>query len=336
MKGILYIGNKLEKHGAAPTSVDTLPGLLKKEGFKFNTVSSVKNKPLRLLHMLWSVLMNIRKKDLVLIDTYSTANFWYSVFCGGLCNIFNIPYIFILHGGNLKTRFDKSSEFVLKIFRNANYCVVPSFFLKDQLSAYCFGNLKYIPNSIDLSFYNFKKRTNLNPRLIWVRAFGKVYNPKLAILVLEQLLKSYPEAELCMVGPEKDGSLEKLQQFVNEKNLPVKFTGKLTKEEWTVLSQDYDIFLNTTLVDNTPVSLLEAMALGIPIITTRVGGIPYLIKENFNGLMVEPEDHLAMVGAIESLLKDPELAEKLSENGRSSVEKFDWKQVKPLWLELLA
>ena len=335
MKRILYIGNRLEKHGAAPTSIDTLPALLEKEGLSFKTVSSIKNKPLRLLHMLWSVLRNIQKKDLAVIDTYSTSNFWYSVLCGEICHIFNIPYIFILHGGNLKNRFDTSSDSILKIFRKADYCVVPSNFLMDQLSIFSFTNLKYIPNSIELSFYNFKSRKNLDPKIIWVRAFDEVYNPMLAIKVLEELLKHYPKAELCMVGPEKDGSLEKVKQIVKRKNLPVKLTGKLAKKDWTNLSKEYDIFLNTTSIDNTPVSLLEAMALGLPVVSTNVGGIPYLIENNENGILVKSDDPIAMNKAIIKLLKDQVLAGNLSKNGRRSVEKFDWKQVKPLWLELL-
>ncbi|QYA24001.1 glycosyltransferase family 4 protein [Gramella sp. MT6] len=336
MRRILYIGNKLEKHGAAPTSVDTLPALIEKEGFKFKSVSSVKNKPLRLLHMLWSVLMNIQKKDLVLIDTYSTFNFWYSVLCGQVCFIFNIPYIFILHGGNLKSRFDRSSNSILKIFRNANFCVVPSNFLKDELAIFSFKNLKYIPNSIDLSFYSHKYRKNLDPKLIWVRAFDEVYNPGLAIRVLERLLKSYPTAELCMVGPEKDGSRGRLEKIVKKRNLPVKLTGKLSKEDWTTLSKGYDIFLNTTSIDNTPVSVMEAMALGLPVVSTNVGGIPYLIQNGVNGLLVESNDCEDMATAVEALISDPELAHKLSSNGKKSVESFDWEKVKPLWLELLA
>lgn len=334
MTGILYIGNKLEKHGAAPTSVDTLPSLLQPEGFKFKTVSSIKIKSLRLIHMLWSVFKNIRYRELVLIDTYSTSNFWYAVLCGQVCWVFSVPYIFILHGGNLKNRFEKSSSRVLSIFRDAKVCVVPSLFLKDQLQNFSF-NLKQIPNSINLPFYKFSQRRVLRPKFLWVRAFAKVYNPEMAILVLEKILKNYPHAELCMVGPEKDGSLREVQELVRKKNLNVTFKGKLDKKEWTELSENYDIFLNTTSVDNTPVSLLEAMALGIPIVSTNVGGIPYLIVDHLNGLLVEAGDVEAMAEAIENLLRNPELSEKLSINGRSFVEKHDWKQVKQFWLELL-
>lgn len=132
MKKILYLGNKLEKHGFSPTSIDTLPALLKEEGYRVTAVSSVKNRSLRLLHMLASVVIK-RKTDMVLIDTYSTSNFWYAILSAKLCQLFNTPYIFILHGGNLEKRFHASSEKILKIFRNPRANVVPSYFLKEKL-----------------------------------------------------------------------------------------------------------------------------------------------------------------------------------------------------------
>ena len=335
MRQILYIGNKLEKHGVSPTSVDILAPALQEEGFEVKAISSKKNKTLRLLHMLWSVIENYTSKDLVLIDTYSTTNFWYAVLCGRLCQFFSIPYIFFLHGGNLKNRFESTSPQILKIFKNAKACVVPSCYLKDQLKSFSFKNLKYIPNSIDLSFYDFNQRIDFEPKLLWVRSFAEVYNPEMALIVMEKILQIYPQAELCMVGPEKDGSLKKLKTLAEKKKLPVKFTGKLDKKDWIALSRDYDIFLNTTNVDNTPVSVMEAMALGLPVVSTNAGGIPYLIENGVNGILVEPNKPEAMTSAVQALIDDPALARRLSAKAREKVESFDWEQVKPLWLELL-
>ncbi|SDS00729.1 glycosyltransferase family 4 protein [Gramella sp. MAR_2010_147] len=334
MKKILYLGNKLEKHGFSPTSIDTLPALLKEEGYRVTAVSSVKNRPLRLLHMLASVVIK-RKADMVLIDTYSTSNFWYAILSAKLCKLFKTPYIFILHGGNLEKRFHASSEKILKIFRNARANVVPSYFLKEKLEKFQFRNMVFIPNSIDLSIYNFNERRALRPRILWVRALHKVYNPEMAILVLEKLLETYPNAELCMVGPQKDGSLKKLEEVVERKKLPVIFKGKLEKMEWIKLSKKYDIFLNTTSIDNTPVSVIEGMALGLPVVSTKVGGIPYLISDEENGILVPPNNPDEMVSAIQRLLTNPQLAEKLSINARKEAEKFDWNKVKYKWLELL-
>ncbi|TBW25670.1 glycosyltransferase family 4 protein [Gramella sp. KN1008] len=336
MKKVLYIGNKLSRHGAAPTSIDILPQYLAKEGFRMKTASSAKNKFFRLFHMIWSVILNSGKADLVLIDTYSTSNFWYAVSCGAVCRILNVPYVFILHGGNLKMRFSKVSQWILEIFKAAKANVVPSQYLLEKLEPIGFLNLKLIPNWIDLKMYPFKLRTNLSPRLLWVRSFDEVYNPGMALEVIESLQEDHSDAQLCMIGPEKDGSLQRSESIAREKNLPIQFKGKLSKEEWIDLSKDFDIFINTTSIDNTPVSLIEAMALGLPVVSTNVGGIPYMIDDEVNGILVKSQKPEEMFHAIHNLLKNPDSAETLSCNGRKKVEEYDWSHVKPLWLELLS
>lgn len=334
MKKLLYIGNKLEAHGAAPTSADTLPPLLEKEGFEIKSVSSFKNKVSRFLHMIVATLLGYKRVDVVLIDTYSTSNFWYAVTCGFICKTLKFPYIFILHGGNLDQRFQNTSSRILGVFRSARRNVVPSDYLFKELHPY-FKNIELIPNWIDLKSYSFKQRKEIEPKLLWVRSFDKVYNPILAIKVLQELLKDYPEATLCMVGPEKDGSLARCKAMVHTYNLPVTFTGKLPKEEWKELAKNYDIFLNTTFIDNTPVSLIEAMALGIPVISTKVGGIPFLLENEENGILVEPDDVVQMTGAVKRLLNDPELTHHISTKAYKEIKKYDWGKVRLQWLELL-
>jgi glycosyltransferase involved in cell wall biosynthesis len=96
-----------------------------------------------------------------------------------------------------------------------------------------------------------------------------------------------------------------------------------------------DIFLNTTNVDNTPVSIMEAMASGLCIVSTNVGGISYLLEHERDALLVPPDDPEAMAGAVRRLLTEPELAARLSNNARRKAEEFDWATVLPKWKELL-
>ena len=109
----------------------------------------------------------------------------------------------------------------------------------------------------------------------------------------------------------------------------------MTKTDWIKYAQDFDIFINTTNVDNTPVSVIEAMALGLPIVTTNVGGIPYLLEDEKEALLVPSDNVNAMKQAIISLLENPDKTKSLSQNGRKKVEKFDWEVVKKQWVEIL-
>ena len=171
--------------------------------------------------------------------------------------------------------------------------------------------------------------------MLWVRSFSKIYNPKLALEVIEKLVAQNVKVILSMVGPEKDGSLKECQEIVAQKKLPIIFTGLLSKKEWINLSKDYDLFINTTNFDNTPVSVIEAMALGLPVISTNVGGIPYLIENGKTGVLVPPNDSQVFVDEIEAIYNNPSKTMKLSKNARRSVENFDWEVVKEKWIEVL-
>jgi glycosyltransferase involved in cell wall biosynthesis len=157
----------------------------------------------------------------------------------------------------------------------------------------------------------------------------------MAIDVLENLKRSYPKAELCMIGPEKGMTIEELSNYAKLKKVNVTFTGKLSKSEWTKRSEKFDVFINTTHFDNTPVSVIEAMALGLPIVSTNVGGIPFLLKNNETALLVQDSAVDEMTQAIIELIENSELANQLSQNGRKLAEQFDWNSVKNQWKEIL-
>ena len=109
----------------------------------------------------------------------------------------------------------------------------------------------------------------------------------------------------------------------------------MSKKEWIELSKEYNVFINTTHFDNTPISVIEAMALGLPVVSTNVGGIPYLLEHNSNALLVNDDDISEMANQINRLFTEPDLANNLSEKGKESVRCFDWEIVKKQWIELL-
>src|SRR5690606_8531105 len=244
-KTLLYIGNKLTSSKTNPTTHSLLESGLNGEGYRVISASPYKNKFLRLAHMKLIFFNNYRRADFVLIDVYSTQNFWYAVLMGWLSRIFSKKYIPILHGGDLKNRFRKSPKATKRLLEHAHYIISPSLYLKKEVEALGFSRVKYIPNPLILDKYEFKVRENFQPKLLWVRAFDEIYNPMLALKTLQLLLKEYPSAELCMVGPDKDGSLSAAKKYVKKHGLPVTFTGKLKKKEWIKLSAAYDIFINS-------------------------------------------------------------------------------------------
>tara|TARA_R100001369_G_scaffold954_4_gene3285 strand:+ start:164207 stop:165220 length:1014 start_codon:yes stop_codon:yes gene_type:complete len=334
-KNLLYIGNDLAINSFTATYISFFSKVLKKEGYSVRTASNKNNKALRLVEMLGMIVKYHRSTDIVLIDTYGALNFYYAYLVAKACQFYKLDYIPILHGGNLPTRLEESKGFSENLFGKAKKNVAPSQFLYRIFKEAGFNNLQIIPNAIELDKFPFKERKSFAPKMLWVRRFQGRYNPMMAIKVLEQLKKEYPTAELCMVGPEKDGSLQKCKEYAEKQNLKVIFTGKLKKKEWAKVSTDYDVFLNSTNIDNTPISVIEAMALGLAIVSTDVGGMKDLIDHQENGILVPWKDEKSMVKAVKLVLADQENSAKMTLNARAKVSNFDWNIIKGDWNELL-
>ena len=331
---LLYLGNRLSGKGRNVSTIDTLAAGFRDLEYQVSTYSNQRNQLLRLISMLWAVIKH-RHVDYLLIDTYSTLGFWYGYLSGILAQKLNLKYIPILHGGDLPKRLKSHPKACQQLFTNAYINIAPSAYLLHHFQEAGYNNLHYIPNSIELKNYPYRKREIISPKLLWVRSFAHIYNPILALKVLQQLLAFYPNAQLSMVGPSKDDSIEVCKAYAAKHQLPVTFTGCMPKAEWLEYAQDFDIFINTTNVDNTPVSVIEAMALGLPVVTTHVGGIPYLLEDQKEALLVPPDSVPAMTQAITSLLENPEKTKKLSTTGRKKVEAFDWEVVKEKWSGIL-
>ena len=335
MINILYIGNKLNQENTNTTTIETLGNHLIDEGFGVTYSSSRINKLFRIIDMLSTVVKHRKKVDYVLIDTYSTQNFYYALAVSQLCRFLKIKYIPILHGGNLENRLKNNPGFCNRIFNNAYVNVSPSIYLQNCFGKYGFENVKFIPNSIDISEYSFQNKLIDKPKLFWLRSYKKIYNPLMAIYVLNLLREKGFDVELCMVGPDGDGSFLYAKRLARDLNLDVNFNMKLKKSEWVELSKKYNIFINTSNFDNLPVSVIEAMALGFPVVSTNVGGLPFLINDGKDGLLVDENDVEQMTQKIIRIVQNQEFANQLGLEARKKAEQFDWNVVKLDWKNLL-
>jgi glycosyltransferase involved in cell wall biosynthesis len=156
----------------------------------------------------------------------------------------------------------------------------------------------------------------------------------MAIKVAAKLKESGFNCDLCMVGPDGDGSFLFAKKLARDLKIDVSLKGKMNKLDWIQLSTDFNIFLNTTNFDNMPVSVIEVMALGFPIVSTNVGGIPNLIENGVDGLLVDKNDVDVMASQIIRLKNNPDLVKKLTINARKKAEEFDWQEVKAKWNNL--
>jgi glycosyltransferase involved in cell wall biosynthesis len=151
------------------------------------------------------------------------------------------------------------------------------------------------------------------------------------------LRHDFPDVRLVMVGPDRgDGTLEETVRVARELGVErhVQFRGAVPKANVSEALGEGDIFLNTTNIDNTPVTVLEAQACGLCVVSTSVGGIPYVVEHGETGLLVEMDAPRAMSEAIREILRSPALAERLSRRSREYATTHDWSLVLPEWERL--
>jgi glycosyltransferase involved in cell wall biosynthesis len=194
-----------------------------------------------------------------------------------------------------------------------------------------------LPNAVDVSAFKFRPRQPLAPRLVWLRAFHDCYRPELAPEVLAAVRLRTPTATLRMVGPDKrDGSLARTRAAVSRLGLEQAITivTGVPKHEVPAELERGDIFLNTTDVDNVPISVMEAMAAGMCVVSTDAGGLPHLLDDGVDALLAPTGDAPALARAVQRLLDQPDLAARLTAAARAKVEARDWAPVVDRWRAL--
>ena len=318
--------------------MEDLAERLRAAQYELVTASPYRNGWVRGAHILTMAIMKRRDYEVSVIDVYSgRAFFWGEGVCRAL-RFIGKNYVLTLRGGNLPAFARRWPGRVRRLLRSAAVVTTPSDYLLEQMKPYG-NNLRLLPNPLDLSRYEFRLRQRPRPSLSWLRSFHATYNPSLAPRVMALLRRDFPDVQLIMIGPDKgDGSLQLTEQTAARLGVARRMAvpGGVFKSDVPYWLNKGDIFLNTTNVDNTPISVREAMACGLCVVSTNAGGIPYLLEHEYDALLVSPDDPEAMAAAVRRLLTEPGLAERISRQARQKVERFDWSIILPQWETLLS
>jgi glycosyltransferase involved in cell wall biosynthesis len=331
------VGNFLSSSVITRGVCEELAARLSAAGWRVLTTSNKQNRVKRLADMIDTLWRRRRDYEVAHVDVFSGPAFsWAEAVCWSLKRI-NKPYILTLHGGDLPSFGERWPLRLRRLLSSAALVTTPSRYLQDRMKAYC-NELLLVPNPLEISAYEFRLRRRPLPRLVWLRAFHSIYGPSVAAKTLARVLRELPDAHLTMIGPDKgDGSLQETRQLVRELGIAdrVDILGPVSKTDVPKLLNSGDLFLNTAKVDNTPISVLEAMACGLCVISANVGGIPYLLEDGHDALLVPPDDVEGMANAVLRICQQPGLAMYLSTNARATAGEFDWAHVLPRWEQLL-
>jgi len=214
----------------------------------------------------------------------------------------------------------------------AHHIVVPSEYLRNVFAK--FGHeARVIPNVVDLSRFVYRERRPLLPRLLSTRNLEPIYRVDVIVRAYARIKPVVPDATLTIAGYGSEES--RLQQLVDALKLAdVRFVGKVDPVAMPRLYDHNDIYLNASVVDNQPVSIIEAFAAGMPVISTPTGDIPAMVRHEQTGLLVPPGDPDAMADALIAMLKQPERALDFAKRAHETVGRYTWPAVREAWAEV--
>jgi len=192
--------------------------------------------------------------------------------------------------------------------------------------------ISVIPNGIDLQlFFSFKDSAppflegNDTPYILFVGRIDEHKGLKYLVKAFPQVLREYPDMKLILVG-EDWGSKDELNRIATSVGIQkqIIFTGKISQEYLLKAYSHAKLFVLPSLVEAFGIVLLEAMAFCLPVVATRVGGIPDVIKHGRNGFLVKPMDLKQLSNTILRLLRDQNLRESIARQNKEDVKRYDW------------
>jgi glycosyltransferase involved in cell wall biosynthesis len=238
---------------------------------------------------------------------------------------FRRPLILHYHGGAAEAFLHRWGRLALPFILSARTVIVPSEFLRETFSRHGVKTVA-IPNVL-ASGFPFRRRVPICPHLVMTRHLEPVYNIACGLRAFRLVLNEYPNALLVIAGGGSEReALERLCKELDLRN-HVRFAGPVSNEHIFSLYDQADIFVNSSNVDNQPVSILEAFACGLPVVSTAAGGIPFLVRDGEDALLAGVGDAANLANQILRLIADPELAEKLIDNGLARSRAFSGPEV---------
>jgi L-malate glycosyltransferase len=218
----MLMGNK----GWVYNQGEILASLFQSSGYSVRKTSKYPNRILRLSDTTLSIIYWRKLIDIAIVDVFSGLGFYLVDWTSWLLSELGIPFILVLRGGNLPEFTSKNNRLVRKVLQRANAIVAPSTYLKKQMGVDF--EVSVISNVLDLSHYPYKYRPEVEPSLLWMRTFHDIYNLLMAIDVLVELKKYFPDESLVMAGQDK-GLLSIAKKYAQKSQVfdQIRFPGLL-------------------------------------------------------------------------------------------------------------
>ena len=248
-----------------------------------------------------------------------------------LSKLFGKKTILHYHTGEAETHLQDWKLTAKPTMKRFDKIIVPSQFLVDVFAKFDL-KAEAIFNFVESEKFKFRERKPLRPIFLSNRNFEAHYQVSDILRAFRLIQNHFSDAKLLIAGT---GSEEKLlKNLAAELKLEnTEFLGRIENAEMPNIYDRADVYLNTSIVDNMPLSFIEAFSCGLPIVSYATGGIPYICEANKTALLVETKDVEALAREAVRLFEDENLAQKIIVNSRQEVVKYSWENVREQWLE---
>jgi glycosyltransferase involved in cell wall biosynthesis len=234
------------------------------------------------------------------------------------------------HSGEADDHLTRWGALVHPWLRLADEIVVPSEYLREVFARYGYA-ARVIRNVIDTARFQYRERDPLCPCLLSSRNLERHYGVDTVLRAFALLKTRYPSATLTVAGwGSQDTALRDLAVSLGVDG--ISFVGRQEPPEMANLYDWAHIFLNASIIDNQPVSILEAFSSGLPVVSTPTGDIKNMIVSGETGVLVPASDPTALAGAMTQLLRHPVHARSMARQAREEVERYTWPQVRDAWM----
>jgi glycosyltransferase involved in cell wall biosynthesis len=280
------------------------------------------------------LLRELRRQDVVHVFSASYWSFLLAPTPAVLVGrLYRKRVVLNYHSGEAADHLARWRRSALPILRLANVIAVPSGYLVDVFAR--FGLVAQpVFNFIDPERIPHRERTILRPIFLANRNFASHYNVASVLRAFHLIQQEVPDARLNVAGDgEQREMLHALARELGLRN--VEFLGQVPPDSMPALYDEADIYLNASKIDNMPISIIEAFAAGLPVVTSNAGGIPYIVTNGVTGLLAEPDDHIRLAEHALRLLREPNFAHRITAAARDeALREYTWPAVHQAWRQL--
>lgn len=305
-----------------------LPGVLR----KLQSIKYVRTVTTSILYIL-NLLREVRKFDVIHIFSASYLSFLIAPAPAILVSkLYGKKILLNYHSGEAEDHLRRWPRTTKPILGLVDKVVVPSEYLVRVFAKFGIDACA-IFNIIDLDRFEFRQRTPLQPVFLSNRNLEAHYGVDCVLRAFAYIQREIRDAVLTVVG---DGSQrDTLENLAKELHLQrTTFTGRVEHDDiYGHYSASY-IYVNGSKIDNQPLSILEAFACGLPVVTTDAGGIPDIVTDQVTGFVVPVGDYESLARRAVELLADESIARSMTQRARAECEKYTWPVVCPQWLHL--